>query len=103
MKFLISNGLDINSLNDTNTPLNGYTALHIAAINSNLDMLRILIDLGADSQKLDKHSQETPFQKATKRKLFMPCYVLSNKEQKSLFDLSARTIQSAYKSYKNKI
>lgn len=54
-KLLLDSGIDINAcINDENNDRNGYTTLHLATIYDNINIVKLLLERGADKTLLTK-------------------------------------------------
>jgi ankyrin repeat protein len=62
VELLVSVGFDVNALGRSDMPSNDpwHTALHVAAETGNLRLAKRLVELGADTNIVDKHYKSTP-------------------------------------------
>jgi ankyrin repeat protein len=62
VRLLVAHGFDVNALGRADTTAAGawQTALHEAAGCGELDMIRLLLDLGADRSVVDRRFNATP-------------------------------------------
>ncbi|SDO53905.1 Ankyrin repeat-containing protein [Nakamurella panacisegetis] len=64
IKLLLANGFDVNAKGRQELPVEQEreTALHVAAGEGDVDLVRVLLAAGADPSALDRRFQVTPLQ-----------------------------------------